>query len=169
MIQCSIDVIDMPTNAEDFIRELRKAPRIADSVAIKVRRETAAVAYLAMTKHMPVDTGLMRGNTQITVNGPAKRVLQRFATGSAGVSSETDAQFLEEELLKFKNGLDPYATVHVGSSVEYAPHVNDGTDRFAGYHFVEIAQAIVAKLQLTELDLGYDSRRDIASQETELP
>lgn len=154
----------MPTNFADFQKTLRRAPRVADSVAIRVRREVAAIAYLTMTKYMPVDTGLLRGNTQITVNAPAKRVLDRLATGTAGTASPTDAAYLEEELLKFGRGLDPYANVHVGSSVEYGSYVNDGTDRFAGYHFVEITQDRLATIRLTESDLGFAPGRDIASQ-----
>mgnify|MGYP001293360217 CR=1 FL=1 len=154
----------MPTNYRSFATEVGRFPRVLDTVAIRIARSTVVLAYRYMAPLMPVKTGKLRGNLQITTRAPAQRILARRAVGAAGVPSKTDEPFLQQELAKFGRGLQPYTNLFLGSSVPYGTYVNDGTDQFFGYHWVEATQAFLQGVAFTQQDLGFAAFPDIATQ-----
>lgn len=154
----------MPTNYRSFATEVGRFPRVLDTVSIRIARSTVSAAYLFMAAQMPRKTGLLRGNLQITTRAPAQRILTRRAVGAAGVPSQTDQEFLREELAKFSKGLQPYTNLFLGSSAPYGNYVNDGTDKFPGYHWVEATQAFLQGVSFTQQDLGFAAFPDIATQ-----
>lgn len=108
----------LSTNLSNFNRQLRDFTdkRVPDEI-IKIQRKISLEALRRIILRTPVDTGLARGNWQLTINSPTDAVLTRVdASGGSAISAG---------ISKLAN-IPPFTTIYIQNNLDYILNLEHG-------------------------------------------
>lgn len=103
------------------------AKEIVPALYTKTVRFLALKILVGSAAKTPVDTGVLRGGWQLAINSPGNEE-RSPDKGGTGVVSSGEAAIA---------ALTPGQSVWITNPVEYAPYVNDGTDKIEGKFMLE--------------------------------
>lgn len=124
----------MASNIRAFEAGLRRYHRETLPQRLKDQVDGLALGVGAsLMEDTPVVSGRMKGNWQLGIGQPPTGDVERTDTTAAGTVGQT----LAEEARKLQPRRDPFSIIWWHNGLEYAVHVNDGTERQRAQRIVE--------------------------------
>ena len=130
----------MSTNGTIFRAKINGWATATQAQIEGLARQTCFQMAENVVRSTPVDTGFLRGSWQPSINGPADEPGSADPSGVATIA----------EVMLSANGMTPGDTFYMLNNAKYARHVEYGTSKMAGRHYVgdNVAKwpAVVAKV-----------------------
>ncbi len=121
-----------------FNRELKEfTDKRVPREIIKIQRKISLEALKRIVLRTPVDTGLARGNWQLTINSPTDAKLTRIDPSGGGA--------INAGINSLAN-LPPFATIYIQNNLDYILNLEQGSSTQAPQGMVAIT---LAELQST--------------------
>lgn len=112
-------VNSMPTNAAQFIEELRAFEEVIREEGVTLQRKVGRAVIASLVRKTPVRTGQARANWQVTLGAPATGVVDEVdPTGEATIAAGNRVlrSMRLGDTMHFTNNLDYIQKLEEGSS-----------------------------------------------------